>query len=239
MRFLQQFTRVHILAIGCVFFVAIAAIFHFSFIKPQLDIIGQELRKVEDNKVKANRLEPGLIELTQAEEEYLKQRAAYDRLIARQPKIDTKDSIQAAFDFWREYGNDPNSFGNSMTRWMVRMGQWPRGITVPAPPLPPVAVPPLISIPFSGFGITAKGFPDALNFIRKVHEMPRVTMLGNSVVLRGTSPIIDVGLPLTAFIITKNAIGGAPGQPGGPTMPMGAPLAPGAPAPSAGAGEYM
>jgi hypothetical protein len=242
MRFLQQFTRVHILAIGCVFFVAIAAIFYFSLMKPQLDTLGQERRRVEDNRLKADRLESGLIQLAQAEEEFLKQRAAYDRLIARQPKIDTESSIQAAFDLWREYGNDPNSYGNAMTRWMTSMGQFPRGIQVPKPPLPPVAVPPLIAIPFSGFGITAKSFPDALSFIRKVHEMPRVTMMGGSVTLRGISPNIGVDFPLTAFIITRNAVGGAPAQaltqPGGPTMPMGPPALPAA-APPGGGGEYM
>jgi hypothetical protein len=242
MRFLQQFTRVHILAIGCVFFVAIAAIFYFSAIKPQLDTLGQERRRVEDNRLKAGRLESGLDQLAKAQEEFLKQRVAYDRLIARQPKIDTSDPIRAAFDFWREYGNDPNSFGNAMTRWMINMGQFPRGIQVPAPPLPPVAVPPLIAIPFSSFGMTAKSFPDALSFIRKVHEMPRVTMMGGSVTLRGASPNIGVEFPLTAFIITRNAVGGAPAQgpmqPAGPTMPLGVPALPGA-APSGRGGEYM
>jgi hypothetical protein len=227
MHFLQQLTRAHVLAVGCVLFVAISAIVHFSLIKPELDIMGQERRRTEDYRARTTELQPGLVKLAEAEKDYLRQRAAYDRLIAKQPKIDTKDGNQAAFDLWREYGNDPNSFGNSMWRWLRQHGQSPRGIQVPGIPLPPVAVPPLISIGMGGFGITAKSFPDTLSFIRKLHEMPRVVMLGNRVSMGGISPYVDVALPITAFIITKNAIGGA-------TVATGTPTAAGFPGPGTG-----
>ena len=210
MGLLGRITRLHVLAAGCVAFIAVGVVCAVLVFRPRLDTLRDTRMQVNTQMAKAQELPKVLTNLAEAHAALLVTKGKFDVILAKQPKLTVNDANQAAFDLWREYG--PLGTGTILTRWFLSHGYVARGIAIPAPPLPPVQIPPLISLPMSGFGLTARDFSTAMRFLKGTADIPRLFLITNMNVSAssGRGGGLDVPMSSTVFIITQNAIPATP-----------------------------
>jgi len=201
MAFLSRISRLHIIAGAGVVFVALLVAFSLSFLQPTLRQIKDVKAQQAAQEKTWSQLPAKVAALSQAKQNLAMAEAQANAMLARQPKISTQP-FDAMFDLHREY-----TFGTgpALLRFFLSKGYLPRGIALPATSFTPQAVPPLLVIPMGGFGIQARSFPAVLNFLRQLKDMPRIGVIGG-VTIRGTSPNLDVTMPLTVYIMTSNAL---------------------------------
>jgi hypothetical protein len=219
MSFLGRLTRVHVLIAACVVFVAVGVSFMVFVFRPRLDTLRQTRIDINTQRAEAEKLPQALVELAKAHGDYLMTKGKFDVILNRQPRLTVNDPIQAAFDLWKEYG--PLGTGTILVDWFRANRYDVQGITIPSPPLPPVQMPPLIALSMSGFSLRAADFAGVTRFLRATPQMPRLVMVNNVSNIGGSSGPrgggLSIPVPITVYIITKNAI---------PATPVGAAAAP-------------
>jgi len=219
MGFLGKLTRVHVLIAACVVFVAVGVSLMVLVFRPGLDTLRQTRIDINTQRAEAEKLPQALVELAKAHGDFLVTKGKFDVILNRQPKLTVNDPIQAAFDLWKEYG--PVGTGTVLVDWFRANRYDVQGISIPAPPLPPVQLPPLISLSMSGFSLRAPDFAGVMRFLRATPQIPRLVMVNNVNNITGSSGAqaggLSVPIPITVYIITKNAI---------PATPVAAAVAP-------------
>jgi hypothetical protein len=226
MGFLSRINRLHIIAAGGVIFVVLLVAFALSFLQPTL----QEIKQVRADQQKQEgiwrQLPQKVAVLGAAQQMLATSKEQAEAFVASMPTVapDPFDGFAAMFLLHQEftYGAGPALF-----RFFVSRGYPPAGISVPAPPWQPAAPTPMLTLPMAGFGVQAKSFPAVLALLRDLKNMPRLGVIGG-ISLRGTSPNLYVSMPLTIYIVTKQAL-----SPLGLMAAAGAAAAPAAGAPGA------
>jgi hypothetical protein len=201
MAFLSRITRLHIIAATGVVFVALLVAFSLTFLQPTLRQIKDVKAQQAAQEKTWSQLPAKVAALSQANKNLVVVQAQANAMLARQPKISTQP-FDAMFDLYREY-----TFGTgpALYRFFLSKGYAPQGIALPATAWTPQLVPPLLVIPMTGFSIRARSFPAVINFLRQLKEMPRIGVIGG-VTIRGTSPNLEVAMPLTVYIMTQTAL---------------------------------
>jgi len=201
MAFLSRINRLHIVAAGGVIFVALLAAFWFSFLQATLrQITDTEAKQAEQEKTWAQ-LPTKVAALSMAQGNLKAMKAQAEAFVNAQPQF-SPDPFEAMFDLHREYSTGT---GPALLRFFMSKGYFPSGVAVPASPMQPVTIPPVLTLPMQSFAVTVKSFPALLTFLRQLKEMPRVGVI-SGVTLSGTSPDLRVAMPLTIYIVTKQAL---------------------------------
>lgn len=235
MNFLSRVNRLHIVGAGGVIFVALLVAFSLAFLQPQLQHIKDVRAKQEQAEATWRQLPEKVAALSQAQQSRDTAQSAAEELLASMPKLST-EPFQAMFDLHREYSTGT---GPALLQFFASRGYQPRGIVVPASPLQPTLLPPLLTLPMGGFGIQAKSLPAALNFLRQLKDMPRIGVIGG-ITIQGTSPNLNVTMPLTVYIMTQQALARpSPAAIAAMRGPAGAAKAGGARAPGAPGGTKI
>jgi len=211
MGILARITRIHVLAVGCVFFIGVGLAFMMLVIQPRLRDLRSTRQQVNAQKSEADKLPGKLRDLAEAQAIFVDTKAKFDAILAKQPPLTTTDGNQTAFDLWREYGPGPTSSGTVLWNWFASRGYNVSGITVPGPPPPPVSLPPIISWNM-GLSLRARNFGQVMNLLRSTQSIPRLMLISGISGISGHPPDLQVPLPATVFIFTRNAPGvAAPG----------------------------
>lgn len=201
MGFLSRINRLHIIAAGGVIFVALLVAFSLSFLQPTLRQIKDAQAEQEKQEATWKQLPQKVAALGQAQQALGRTQAEAQAFLATMPKI-SSEPLQGMFDLHREYST---GMGPAVYRFFASRGFAPRGIQVPAAPMQLYSPTPVLTVPMTGFGVVAKSFPAALNLLRELKDMPRLGVIGG-ITLRGTSPNLDVTMPLTFYIVTEQAL---------------------------------
>jgi len=201
MGFLSRINRIHIIAAGGVIFVALLVAFSLSFLQPTLREIKDTQAEQEKQESTWKQLPAKVALLGQAQQTLGRTQAEAQAFLATMPKI-SSEPLQGMFDLHREYST---GMGPAVYRFFASRGFSPRGIQVPAAPMQLYVPTPMLTVPMTGFGVTAKSFPSALNLLRELKDMPRLGVIGG-ITLRGTSPNLDVAMPLTVYVMTEQAL---------------------------------
>ena len=204
MTFLSRINRIHIIAAGAVVFVGLLAAFGFAFMQPTV----RELKTIQEQQEKQEatwrQLPARVATLSEAQQMVATTKAAAEQFVASMPRVGTEpfDPFDSMFLLHQEF---TTGAGPKLYQFFVSQGFAPRGISVPSPPLQPTMPVPVLTIPMGGFGVQARSFPAVLRLLRELKDMPRLGVI-SGVSLRGTSPFLDVTMPLTVYIITPQAL---------------------------------
>jgi hypothetical protein len=231
MAFLSRINRLHIAAAAGVIFVALLAAFWFSFLQPTLkQIADTEAKQAEQEKTWA-KLPAKVAALSLAQANLATMKTQAEAFVNSMPQF-SADPFEAMFDLHREF---TTGTGPALVGFFLSKGYPASGIQVPAPPLQPTALPPVLTLPMQNFAVTARSFPAVLTLLRELKEMPRLGVI-SGVTLSGTSPELRVAMPLTIYIVTQQALNpaaaaadpaaapgipGARGAPGAPAIKFG------------------
>jgi hypothetical protein len=169
--------------------------------------------------------------LSDAQKRLRESKADTEKLLATMPKI-SSDPFQAMFDL-HEVFND--KIGPPVYDFFLSLGYVASGISVPASPMQPVIVPPLMSFNW-GLNPQMKSLPAAINFLRRLKGMPYPGVIG-SISVSGMSPRLNVPMPLTVYVVTQRAFALVAPAPAPAGAPAGAPTMAAPPSGGGGGGR--
>ncbi|HUT75228.1 MAG TPA: hypothetical protein VM221_10415 [Armatimonadota bacterium] len=211
MGILSRIKRWHLVAVGGVITAAMLVAFIATFLLPTTRQM-KELRDGQSEQEQTwQRLPTAVNALSDAQQRLRESKADTEKLLATMPKI-SSDPFQAMFDL-HEVFND--KIGPPVYDFFLSLGYVASGISVPASPMQPVIVPPLMSFNWS-LNPQMKSLPATINFLRRLKGMPYPGVI-SSISVSGMSPQLSVPMPLTVYVVTQRALVlGAPAPAGAP-----------------------
>jgi hypothetical protein len=209
MGFLSRINRLHVIAIGGLVFLALLIAFALSVLQPNLQQIKQVQKDQDAQKTTLAQLPQKVSDLNTAQQKEFTAETEAHAFMASMPTVYSNTAprdFMSMFTLHREF---TYVTGPAIYNFFTSRGFVPAGISIPGVELQPVSFAPVLTLPMDGLHVTAKSFPKVLALLGDLKDLPRLGVV-NGISLSGTSPNLAVALPMTFYIVTPEALAGAP-----------------------------